>query len=210
VQTIAATTTRTGLAVRAQLDTGTYPTGTATSKEEVAALALTPHHWHSEWNYTLHPRLPESAPARDTPPTGRFAPAERAPAWLYHPTLTGHNPHEWNVLLAEFEQQLHDRPTVTLPGGHHHAAHTGLRALSPSDRLLATVVNLRWSTHRSALAHLFGVSVNTISGAIRETKYDLQQIGRTIQPAPIKATTSGALTALLTHEDANPTKDQER
>jgi len=57
VASIAATTTRTGLTVRAELDTGTYPTGVEVSEEQVAALPMTRHRFHGDWNYTLHPPL---------------------------------------------------------------------------------------------------------------------------------------------------------
>jgi hypothetical protein len=57
VELIAATSTRTGLKVRAELDTGDYPKGTKITKKEVAALPLTSHAFHGEWNYTLRPAL---------------------------------------------------------------------------------------------------------------------------------------------------------
>jgi hypothetical protein len=57
VQTIAATTTRTGLTVHAELDTGSYPTGIKIPDSTMTALtesgALTRHQWHPDWNYTL-------------------------------------------------------------------------------------------------------------------------------------------------------------
>jgi len=59
VQSIAATTTRTGLTVHAELDTSTYPTGVKIPDAEIKALhdtgALLRHDWHPEWNYSLHP-----------------------------------------------------------------------------------------------------------------------------------------------------------
>jgi hypothetical protein len=58
VNLIAATTTRTGLTVRAERDTGTYPRGTKITDREMEALTarhLTPHDWHGEWNYTITP-----------------------------------------------------------------------------------------------------------------------------------------------------------
>ncbi len=59
VQSIAATTTRTGLSVHAELDTSTYPTGVKIPDAEIKALhdtgALRRHDWHPEWNYSLHP-----------------------------------------------------------------------------------------------------------------------------------------------------------
>jgi hypothetical protein len=58
VELIAATRTRTGLTVHAELDDGTYPTGTKVTKQQIAGLALEPHEFHGDWNYTLQP-LPE-------------------------------------------------------------------------------------------------------------------------------------------------------
>ena len=57
VQTIAATTTRTGLNVHAELDTDTYPIGVKIPDSQMTELsdtgALRRHEWHPEWNYTL-------------------------------------------------------------------------------------------------------------------------------------------------------------
>jgi hypothetical protein len=58
VELIGATTTRTGLRVRAERDANLYPTKVKVSDEEMAALALTPHAFHGKWNYTLHPQRP--------------------------------------------------------------------------------------------------------------------------------------------------------
>src|SRR5205085_4885695 len=55
VNTIAATTTRAGLTVRAELDPGSYDTGVKVSDEQMAGLPLDRHDWHGDWNYTLRP-----------------------------------------------------------------------------------------------------------------------------------------------------------
>ena len=59
VQTIAATTTNTGLTVRAELDEGIYPKGIKIPDSDMKALEstqiLTRHDFHGEWNYTLNP-----------------------------------------------------------------------------------------------------------------------------------------------------------
>jgi transposase len=55
VELIGATTTRTGLTVQAVRDTGSYPTKIKVSDEELAAVHLTPHAFHGEWNYTISP-----------------------------------------------------------------------------------------------------------------------------------------------------------
>jgi len=53
VDLIAATTTKTGLKVRAQLDQGYYPTGIKVTDAELAAVPITRHSFHGEWNYTI-------------------------------------------------------------------------------------------------------------------------------------------------------------
>ena len=55
IKLIANTTTKTGLKIRAGLDTGNYPTGIAVTDEELAALNLKRADFHGEWNYKLLP-----------------------------------------------------------------------------------------------------------------------------------------------------------
>jgi hypothetical protein len=56
VNLIASTTTRTGLVVKAALDTNHYETKIKVTDAELAALQLTRHDFHGEWNYTISPR----------------------------------------------------------------------------------------------------------------------------------------------------------
>ena len=59
VNSIAATTTKTGLTVHTELDTRPYPVGVKIPDVEMTSLEssgiLTRHEWHPEWNYTLKP-----------------------------------------------------------------------------------------------------------------------------------------------------------
>ena len=55
VQLIAATTTDTGLTVRAELDENKYPKGVKVSDIQLAAVNLSPHSFHGDWNYTISP-----------------------------------------------------------------------------------------------------------------------------------------------------------
>jgi len=57
VELIGATTTRGGLTVQAVRDTGRYPTKIKVSDAALAAVQLTPHAFHGEWNYTIHPTV---------------------------------------------------------------------------------------------------------------------------------------------------------
>jgi hypothetical protein len=57
VNLIGSTRTRTGLVVRAALDTNEYETAIKVSDAELAGLRMTRHRFHGEWNYTIKPRL---------------------------------------------------------------------------------------------------------------------------------------------------------
>jgi len=55
VNLIASTTTRTGLIVRAALDTQRYDTAVKVTDDELARLLLAPDRFHGDWNYTISP-----------------------------------------------------------------------------------------------------------------------------------------------------------
>jgi transposase len=56
VDLIAATSTKAGLKVRAQIDPNLYPPGLKVSDKEVAALHIERDTFHGEWNYKISPR----------------------------------------------------------------------------------------------------------------------------------------------------------
>jgi len=56
VNLIAATTTRTGLRVKAALDTRRYETALQVPDDVFTRLRITPHKFHGDWNYTIAPR----------------------------------------------------------------------------------------------------------------------------------------------------------
>ena len=56
INLIANTATQQGLVVKAELDTGSYPTGIKISDEELALVNLIPKKFHGDWNYTIAPR----------------------------------------------------------------------------------------------------------------------------------------------------------
>jgi hypothetical protein len=56
VNLIAATTTQTGLRVRAEVDLAKYPKGVKVSDKQVAGIRLERDLFHGEWNYTILPR----------------------------------------------------------------------------------------------------------------------------------------------------------
>jgi hypothetical protein len=56
VDLIAATTTKTGLTVRCELDENSYPKAIRVTDEEMATVNIQTDQWHPEWNYTIKPR----------------------------------------------------------------------------------------------------------------------------------------------------------
>jgi hypothetical protein len=56
IELISHTTTEEGLTVTAVKDTDNYPTGLKVSDAEMAALKITSHSFHRDWNYTIQPQ----------------------------------------------------------------------------------------------------------------------------------------------------------
>src|SRR5436309_6341327 len=56
VNLIGHTTTKTGLAIRSELDENRYPTGREVTAQQIESLSITRDKFHGEWNYTLQPR----------------------------------------------------------------------------------------------------------------------------------------------------------
>jgi transposase len=198
VSTIAATTTRTGLTVHAELDTSHYPTGEAISDAHMAALPLTRHDWHGEWNYALRPLPAEPAGDGDSghPRATRQGPDR---AWLRAPALTGLTPAQWDELTEKLSVARHAQREVQL---HHRrgsarrvAAGTGRKAvLSLHDRVAITLLDLRYSLPKPILEDLFEVSRTTINNVIKQTTPLLSLIGHRTEQASAKLT---SLTELI-------------
>ena len=60
VNLIAATKTSTGLKVYARLDDGSYERGVDVTDEQLAAVNITRHSFHGDWNYTVIPSHTQS------------------------------------------------------------------------------------------------------------------------------------------------------
>ena len=202
VQTIAATTTRAGLQVRAELDSGAYDTGIKISDGQMDALPLTRHDWHGDWNYTLRPEAYDQAGGAPDP----FDQPSPALAWLCHPALTGLQTQEWDTLVAAL-MSLHDQQRETSLDkrrGHRPrqaAPGTGRRpALTLADRLLATILHQRHALPQVAIATLFSVRPETINKRIRDIRQLLDQAGHAIQPGPHRLASLEDLLALATAE----------
>jgi transposase len=186
VNTIAATTTRTGLRVRAELDTGSYPTGIQVSDAQMAALPVTRHDWHGDWNYTLQPHAATRPGQPDTP--GQGPPSRWDRQALAHPALTGLSGQDLNRLITELGATWsahRERGRRQRRGGdRRRAAGAGARPkLDLAGRLLATLLHLHLSLPQPVIALLLGVDRTTITRAIGVGRHLLEQHGTTIEPA---------------------------
>jgi transposase len=178
INSIAATTTRTGLTVQAGLDDGAYPTGVKITNAQLAALPVSRHAFHGDWNYTLHPAPRHAATAaRDQPGHGEPA----------LPELTGLATAEMDELIAQLaalrqaqrEEKARDHPASDA----RHKPRSGRPPVFPfPDRVVATVLHLRLSLPEEALAHLFGTSRTTMRRALTQTRHLLDQHGHRIEP----------------------------
>jgi hypothetical protein len=191
VNTIAATTTRAGLTVRAELDTSAYPTGIKISPAEMDALPLTRHPWHGDWNYTLRPRAPAASPAPAPAPP---APPRPDLAWLAHPALTGLDTRHLDALTAALagpaaqlreaalNRRRGDRPRQ-LPGNRRRPA------LTLTGKLTAAILHDRHGLPQRAIAALYQVRHEAICRHVGDIRLLLHQTGHTIEPGPPKLTT---------------------
>jgi transposase len=206
VNSIAATTTRTGLRVHAELDTAAYPTGVTVSDRQMEALPLTRHTWHGDWNYTLRPQEYPHLGAPSPPPFDQMGPGR---AWLCHPAVTGLPPQEWDTLITTLAALHHDQRETDLHrrrgGPRHTAAGTGRHpVLTLADRLLATILYQRLALPQVAIAALFGVTPQTINRAIRKIRQLLEAAGRTIEPATLRLATLDDLYAFAVSAGITP------
>jgi transposase len=198
IKTIAATTTRTGLAVTAALDERAYPTGIKSTGAQVRELedtgALTPHEFHGDWNYSIGPatRAPAPRPAPAGPALGQILDA------LASPALTGMPRRDLDALVtalsipfaAAREQRLH------LDRGRPRRKNSGRSApvrLTLDACLLAALCRYRLGMPCQHIAGLLGVDQSAISMATRNIADLLRRHGTAITPGPERLRTTGDL-----------------
>ncbi|MFF3343280.1 ISAzo13 family transposase [Streptomyces flavidovirens] len=190
VNSIAATTTRTGLRVRAALDTNSYPTGVKIGDAEMAALPLTRHAFHGDWNYALHPESCPAIPAERTPP------AKWDQVLLSDPALTGMT-----------HRQLNDLTRTLAPDGDTQRGRPPRLAFP--EQVLATVLHLRVALAAEPLAVLFGSSRTAMHRTLLKNRRLLEAHGIAIPPAttpPATLTTLQTRVHDLTGEPSNKIK----
>lgn len=204
VDTIAATTTTTGLKVHAELDTGAYPTGLFVNDNTFNALPIDRDDWHGNWNYTLRPEPADTHTTATTPPD----PAKRTPRpdtrWLRHPVITGMTEPTFDRLLTELRPQ---RAT-----GYRHRPRGSRTKLTTDEQLLITILDRHHQLPQTDIATLFGVCRETICKTAAQINTRLAQHGHTLQPDTTPLSTLIDLAAATgvpintAHTNANNTK----
>lgn len=207
IDTVAATTTRTGLRIGAALDIGRYDLGTTVPPAEFHALPITPHSFHGDWNYTLAPvppRLPE-------PTRSRQKIDAALTSMLTDPALTGMSRSAFDHLVAisepcwdalaeaAFQRRFH-RPRSYL--------HPQASSLDHYHRLLTALLRRRRAVTSTLLAQLLNVGRTNPSNRFQDGHrlLDLHRVAVTPLPgAP--ARTLAQLQARLPPEDDHQ-KDQ--
>ncbi|MCL7377059.1 ISAzo13 family transposase [Streptomyces sp. 35G-GA-8] len=184
LQTIAATTSRTGLTVHAELDSGQYPTGIRVSDDEIAALPITRHRFHGDWNYTLHSQRPVDAATTgstaDEVPAGR--PSHLTPCSLQDPELTGMTSRQLSELIDSLTpaMEVQREHLLRTRRGHERLVAPGAGAkakLTSADRVLVTVLHLRKFANMNLLGQLFNTTAMTISRAVKDVRPLLEAHG---------------------------------
>ncbi|WP_326715574.1 ISAzo13 family transposase [Streptomyces sp. NBC_01474] len=188
LESITATTTRTGLRVKAELDTNTYPTGTGVGDAEMAALPLTRHTFHGEWNYALHPQPSPAIPAARS---GRTSTSQWDPALLSDPALTGLAPHQLQHLIH-----------TLAPAGDTRRGRPP--RLTFADQVLATVLHLRVNLAAEPLAVLFNSSRTAMHRTLLKIRQLLEEQSITISPAATPPAVLAALRARVVSQISSP------
>ncbi len=183
VNSIAATTTRTGLRVHAELDPGTYDTGVKVTDDEIDALPMSRHRFHGDWNCTLHPIGLQTADGREEEPQAAAVITTEQPR---HPNGLNASVLRDPELASMAIEQLDALAGSLIPAPAHqrerlrHERRGGerLRArgagakdkLPDADRVPAAVLCLRKIGTRALPARLFGVAGSTLTRAVQEVR----------------------------------------
>ncbi|MCZ4611539.1 ISAzo13 family transposase [Streptomyces sp. Lzd4kr] len=213
VNSIAATTTRTGLKVHAELDPGTYDTGIKVADSDIDALPMHRHRFHGDWNYTLRPQPRDTTSAAGEAKISPSTAPSLLPCtgWLRNPELTGMPEPALDELvdqLAPRLDELREHGRLQQRGGERvRARGAGAKdKLTTSDRVLATVLYLRKLGTRDLLAQLFGVNASTLTRAVHQVQPLLAEHGYTIPPSTARFRTPADVTAFLANSSPAETK----
>ncbi|MQS09790.1 ISAzo13 family transposase [Streptomyces alkaliphilus] len=209
VSSIAATTTRTGLTVHAELDPGIYETGIKVTDSDIDALPMHRHRFHGDWNYTLHPQPRDITHVAEKARLAGGPLPESCTGCLRNPELTGMSEPALDELVDHLARKLdesREQGRLRQRGGERvRARGAGAKdKLTTPDRVLATVLYLRKLGTRDLLAQLFGVNTSTLTRAVHQVQPLLAEHGCTIPPSTARFRTPADVTVFLVN--SSPTK----
>ncbi|WP_398947505.1 ISAzo13 family transposase [Streptomyces sp. BK340] len=207
VNSIAATTTRTGLTVHAELDPGTYDTGIKVTDSDIDALPMHRHRFHGDWNYTLQPQPSDTTSVAKNPrSTGSPSPPPCS-GCLRSPELTGMPEPVLDKVVDQLDELREQGRRQKRGGERIRARGAGAKdKLTTAARVLATVLYLRKLGTRDLLAQLFGVNGSTITRAVRQVQPLLAEHGYTIPSSAARFRTPADVTAFLANSSPTAIK----
>ena len=167
IETIAATTTKTGLTIGAELDTGTYDLGISVTPADFHALPITPNAFHGDWNYTLAPVPPR--PPQVPTSTRRIDPDRTL--MLTDPALTGMSRTAFEHLVAVSEPYWDAMAEAAFQRRFHRPRsyrHPQTSSVDHRHRLLAAILHRRKAVTMTFLAQLLGVKRTNLSVQYQE------------------------------------------
>jgi hypothetical protein len=183
LETIAATTTKTGLTIGAELDTGSYDLGISVTPAEFRALAITPNAFHGDWNYTLSPVPPRAPDAPAT--THRTDPT--LTAMLTDPALTGMSRTAFEHLVAVSEPYWDALAEAAFQRRFHRPRsyrHPQTSSVDHTHRLLAAILRRRRAVTMTFLAQLLGGNRTNLSIQYQDAKLLLDLHRILVTPIP--------------------------
>nr|WP_325098775.1 ISAzo13 family transposase [Nocardia gipuzkoensis] len=204
VNSIAATRTRTGLRVHAELDTGAYPIGISVSHEYVRSLPITPHEQRGTWNYAIAPTSPNGGVVTAD---DRDLSRAQALAMLAAPKATGISSQELRQLcdrLAPAQAALAEQRKYLQRGGprRQERGDHGRPLLTPADKVLITVVYLRRVCPQKVLVDLLATNPVTIGKAIKEIRALIEEQQIAVSQTPHYFSDAPALRNWLENDTA--------
>jgi Rhodopirellula transposase. len=199
IETIAATTTKTGLTVGAELDTGSYDLGVSVTPAEFHALAITTNAFHGDWNYSLAP-VPPRTP--EVLAVGRRIDPDLI-MMLTNPALTGMPRTDFEHLVAISEPYWDAMAEAAFQRRFHRPRsylHPQTSSLDHSHRLLAAILRRRKAVTSTFLAQLLGVTRTNLSNQFQDGNRLLDLHRVVVAPLP----GSAARTLEQLHARATP------
>ncbi|MCA2230531.1 ISAzo13-like element transposase-related protein, partial [Nonomuraea aurantiaca] len=175
LQSISATRTSTGLTVSAVLDDNDYATGRTLTKEQRQVLLqrVQRDDFHGEWNYTIGPCAPSTAPPAE-PEQAKAPPIPTEATYLLtHPGLTGMTRDQFDRLVTELEpwrRTLAEAEREKRKGINRRGYNPGFGFLDHRHRVLAAVLSHRNTVTLTLAARLLGRDRNTLSYHAHRTR----------------------------------------